>query len=491
MDTAASMRARASDGGASLGSQDESKPGKDLKPLTRGRLSEQRDLAMISAAIQAHEVITDNKPHFNGHGNIGEDRRYWAENRRQACLWSFVFAMLGLVLAIVENEVRWQTSEAGVAFDTLSEILKGCILATSIVTILLIYKYYEALIQSRRLSGILLQPVVSFSTLKGAGFLAQFLIDVALMIPQPLPGVDIEIRIMNQGLGKKTVYDLDSLMLCIMMCRILYIPRFYGEFLSDLRSDASLAVGRINRVDISESFIMKHLIASSLHMVTLLTVLQITLFAYVLMIFERPTDDGTLRHYANCVWLIIITMTTVGYGDEYPTTFLGRVVVVMAAASAVIMLAITINLVISSLSLTRSECKVLDMVDSIMANKELRNRAAKVMQRWFRSYKACWTLSNLAGEKRTVLSVGKKRTDIWCGDFRTSVLSDVGLLQVINSFAEAKASDFRSRIEADIPDIVGMIQAAMENQEKQTDEINNKCEMINSLVAELIEARGG
>ncbi|KAJ1474413.1 hypothetical protein T484DRAFT_1832472 [Baffinella frigidus] len=44
--------------------------------------------------------------------------------------------------------------------------------------------------------------------------------------------------------------------------------------------------------------------------------MHITLFAYVLMIFERPTDDGTLRHYANCVWLIIITMTTVGPTDD-------------------------------------------------------------------------------------------------------------------------------------------------------------------------------
>jgi hypothetical protein len=54
-------------------------------------------------------------------------------------------------------------------------------------------------------------------------------------------------------------------------------------------------------------------------------------------------------------------MTTVGYGDEFPVTSLGRVVAIMAALAAVIMLAITVNLVVSKLTLSRSETKVLDV----------------------------------------------------------------------------------------------------------------------------------
>ena len=458
----------------------------------RGRVKDRKEFTMISAAVQATDLMMDNRPHFNGCGNVGEDRMYWTENRRSMCLWSFVFAMLGLCLSIVENETRWHASLAGMKFDTLSEVLKGLTVVTTVITLLLIWKYYEALIALRRLAGIQISPTVGWASLSGGGFLMQFVLDIALMLPQPIPGFDLELTIMNKGLGKETVYDLDSVMLCIMMCRVLYIPRFYGECISDLHSDASAAIGRLNRVKISEHFILKHLIANSLQMVTLLTVLQITLFAYVLMIFERPTDDGTLRHYANCVWLIIITMTTVGYGDEYPTTFLGRVVVVMAACSAVIMLAITINLVISSLSLTRSEAKTLEMVDSIAANKELRKKAARVVQCWYRSYMREWRARSSCGKKKSFLGIGrKKQRGGQFGDLRTAVLQDLQLLLAVNAFDAAHRAEFRARIDADIPEIVGLIQCKLEQQEQQAEGISDKVDQINTLVQELIAVRGG
>jgi voltage-gated potassium channel len=41
---------------------------------------------------------------------------------------------------------------------------------------------------------------------------------------------------------------------------------------------------------------------------------------------ERPSGDATIRSFGDALWWSMTTVTTVGYGDEYPTTMNGRFV---------------------------------------------------------------------------------------------------------------------------------------------------------------------
>ena len=61
------------------------------------------------------------------------------------------------------------------------------------------------------------------------------------------------------------------------------------------------------------------------------------LLSYLIRIYELPffretsTDFGGRLDYFNSIWLISITITSVGYGDVYPHTNPGKIIAIFAA----------------------------------------------------------------------------------------------------------------------------------------------------------------
>lgn len=58
------------------------------------------------------------------------------------------------------------------------------------------------------------------------------------------------------------------------------------------------------------------------------------------------------------MWLIIITMTTVGFGEGYPSTHLGRFVGVMACIIGMLLVSLMVVSLTLSSEFTQEESKV-------------------------------------------------------------------------------------------------------------------------------------
>lgn len=391
----------------------------------------------------------------------GEETKNYQSQRVLSCAVHFVCSTLGIILAVINNEIDWANKKAGESDqNALSTLLKAAILALTLIGVLFLYKYYDSRISLERLSGIRLAPGVTYSTLRGTGFLWPFLWDILIMLPMPLPGVDFDVTVWNKGLGRSSVYSSDTV-LCIacIFLRVLYLPRFYGECLSDLGTSGAEAFARFNKIKLDESFTIKYVLANSLDCVIFISGLSVLMFAYGMMVFERPVADATLGHYMNCVWLIVITMTTVGYGDEYPTTFMGRLISIMASIAAVVMLAITVNLVITKLSLSRSESKVVETMDKIAVRKEMKQNAAVAIQRWARAYQAFFRFRGNAAHVNTAQGYmqipdmkSKERVN---QDLRDHVWSDLPLLEALNAFKAAKRDNDIAHMRCDLYQLAG------------------------------------
>lgn len=67
-----------------------------------------------------------------------------------------------------------------------------------------------------------------------------------------------------------------------------------------------------------------------------------------LMIFERNAQPEVFKNIGDGIWWAIITFATVGYGDIYPITFLGKLLGCIICLVGVAMVAIPTGIISSS-----------------------------------------------------------------------------------------------------------------------------------------------
>jgi len=288
-----------------------------------------------------------------------EDRglEYYKGLRREACRNFFYTAMVGLFLAVWANEVMHSHGRKN-SFQSLS--LQITMVCSSGLAVYFLCDFYYAELCVARLKGWKLAPGFCPRALKGADLWHQFLRDLLILAPQPLPFLFFTFTVHDAGLDRDSTYPVSVVLLSLMFLRIYFIPRFHSYCLDDLHTHRHDVFFSLNKTVLCDSFLLKHTMTSSLSAVIAMFAMQIVLYSYMLMMFERATAEGPLQNFTNSIWLIIVTMTTVGYGDIFPTTRLGRVVAISASFSALIMIAICINIVQSSLEMSRSDRKIVE-----------------------------------------------------------------------------------------------------------------------------------
>ena len=202
----------------------------------------------------------------------------------------------------------------------------------------------------------------------------------------PWPFVDFYVSFGNIG-ATKIVYLWSEFVIAIMWLRCFFLVRSLLNYCQYTDAYAKY-VGKQLSFTADTRFTLKCYMkrdpAGTIFVVFCLTIFSL---AYVLRIFELPFFDlkadpaNQLDSYFNAVWCIVITLTTVGYGDISPSTTPGRLVAMIAALWGAFLIGTIVACLNDAFNLTYEQELALGQI-------RLTRKAARTIQASFRFFRA-------------------------------------------------------------------------------------------------------
>jgi hypothetical protein len=138
--------------------------------------------------------------------------------------------------------------------------------------------------------------------------------------------------------------------------------------------------------------------------------------AYIFYLLERNKETSrigsenysTLNNFSDCIWLIIVTIFTVGFGDLVPRTFPGRILCLLSGFQGLFISSMIINAVYEALIPCAMDQKLLNFLNSHELKSKYKKSASKCILQLFILNKHRLELEN----GRTRMAVVSKLTKI-------------------------------------------------------------------------------
>jgi hypothetical protein len=242
-----------------------------------------------------------------------------------------------------------------------------------------VFLFYCAQLEKMKARGFVF-PTEGFYE---AGLLSPFLSEMftCLICPPPMWHTVFTWN----GIGDfKTMYSSNDLFVIAMLFRMFQVARCYLD-LYGLASIELVVIGKRYNTQVDSLLMFKVLLKRyPFKCLAFFTLSMLTFFAYAISLFERPTDLD-FQYFRNCLWVAIVTWTTIGFGDVYPTTDPGRITACLCCAVALFNLSLLVMAVQDTFAMTTKEELIIYVFERRAWRKKIEVKAAIVLQRFWRS----------------------------------------------------------------------------------------------------------
>ena len=277
------------------------------------------------------------------------------------------------------------------AGDEINTTLKYIEIGCSVLLIIFMFVRYHVFLMQLRKEGMACQNDNFCTTGLWKGLLLESFI-MAFFTPF---GKDSDNYFFTgEMLDGVYVYPLDSLSTFLICFKSYYVFRLFMIF-SKWNSEETLNIAKENKITVGVLFALKSSIKQHPFMFLIVSMaVSLGFCGFLVKVFEQgytanasPTAGGTQKGgnpdfeaYLDSFWLIVITMLTVGYGDLFPKTHLGRIVIIYTTLAGMVIISFLIVSLSNWTDLTPEEKKSFVLIQRREAI-EIMNTEAKAFIR--------------------------------------------------------------------------------------------------------------
>lgn len=190
-------------------------------------------------------------------------------------------------------------------------------------------------------------------------------------------------------LNGEYTYSYDSIIAILTTLRLFLVARLYihiSIWLSDEAYEIGKKLGITPTFSISIKADLKHqpylIIAGAIIFTVIIIGFAVRNLERTFESDEKSSLDFT--YLTNGWWLTVVTMTTVGYGDGYPSTHLGRFIMLITAVMSLIIVSLYVVALTVASMFNKEETKAYYMIKKHGATLKARDKAANVIKCSFR-----------------------------------------------------------------------------------------------------------
>ncbi|CAD8210247.1 unnamed protein product [Paramecium pentaurelia] len=287
----------------------------------------------------------------------------------------FIFNSIGLVLSVLQYDLEFEEE------NKISIWLLWMILISTIMLLCFTVLRYEQHMNWLKSRNMISHKDRLWQTDQWQPLLIE--LTIYLIIPYPfLRGIRVYFSTYFQE--TQSYYHINEILELFMLSRTVFLFR---SLLAQTfwYSNRTQRVCNLYACEGNYMFVAKSLMRTSPYTAQFIALTSlICIFAQGVRISENPLtrndpNNNNLGKYDNAVWNIIISITTVGYGDFYTRTDLGRFVIFIVCVLGIFVISIMVVTLITSLETSTLESHAITVLERIQLRELMVKSASMVI----------------------------------------------------------------------------------------------------------------